>query len=38
MSGVFTLKYILYLSIFISGGSKERINGSLKVVDVAIFS
>ena len=26
------------LSIFVSGGSKERKNGALKVVDVAILS
>ena len=38
MSVVFTLKYILFLSIFVAGGSKERKNGALKVVDVAIFS
>ena len=37
MSVVSTLKYILGLSIFVSGGSKERKNGALKVVDVAIF-
>ena len=33
----FTLKYILGLSIFVSGGSKERKNGALKVVDVDFF-
>ena len=38
MSVVFTLKYILGLSIFVSGGSKECKNGALKVVDVAISS
>ena len=37
-SVVFTLKYILGLSIFVSGGSKERKNGAFKVVDVSIFS
>ena len=36
MSVVFTLKYILGLSIFVSGGSYERKNGALKGVDVAI--
>ena len=34
----FTLKDILGLSIFMSGGSYELKNGALKVVDVAIFS
>ena len=34
----FTLKDILDLGIFMSGGSKERKNGALKVVDVSIFS
>ena len=38
VSAVFTLKYIMGLSIFVSSGSKERKNGALKVVDVAIFS
>ena len=38
MSVVFTLKYILGLSIFVYGGSKERKNGALKVADVEIFS
>ena len=38
MSVVFTLKYILVMSISVSGGSKERRNGALKVVGVAIFS
>ena len=37
MSVVFTLKDILGLSIFMSGVSKERKNGALNVVDVAIF-
>ena len=37
MSVAFTLKDILVLSIFVSGGSKERKNGALKVLDVAIF-
>ena len=32
------LKYILGLSIFVFGGNKERKNGALNVVDVAIFS
>ena len=34
----FTLKHILGLSIFLFGGSKERKNVALNVVDVAIFS
>ena len=38
VSVVFTLKYIMCMSIFVSGGSKEPKNGALKVVDVAIFS
>ena len=38
MSVVFTLKDIMGLSIFVSGGGKERKNGALKVVDVAILS
>ena len=38
MSVVFTLKDIMGLSIFVSGGSKDRKNGALKVVDVAILS
>ena len=38
MSVIFTLKYILGVSNFVSGGSKECKNGALKVVDVAIFS
>ena len=38
MSVVFTLKDIMGVSIFVSGSSKERKNGALKVVDVAIFS
>ena len=37
MSGVFTLKYFLSLSIFVFGGNKEYKNGALNVVDVAIF-
>ena len=37
-SVVFNLKYILGLSIFVSGDSKELKNGALKVVDDAIFS
>ena len=37
MSVIFPLKDILGLSILVSGGSKERKNGALKVVDVAIF-
>ena len=37
-SVVFTLKYILGLSIFVSGGSKERKNGALKFEDVSISS
>ena len=35
---VFTLNYILGLSIFVSYGSKWRKNGALNVVDVSIFS
>ena len=38
MSVVFTLKDIMGLSFFVSGGGKERKNGALKVVDVAILS
>ena len=38
MSVVFTLKYILGLSIFMPGGRYERKNGALKIVDVAILS
>ena len=38
MSVVFILKYILGQSIFESGGSKDRKNGALNVVDVYIFS
>ena len=38
ISVVFTLKDIMGLIIFVFGISKERKNGSLKVVDVAIFS
>ena len=34
---VFTLKYIIGLSIFVSGGSKELKKGALKALDVAIF-
>ena len=37
MSVVFTLKYILRRSIFVSCGIEERINGSLNVVDFAIL-
>ena len=37
MSVFDTLKYHMGLSIFVSGDSKERKNGALKVVDVAIF-
>ena len=37
MSVVFTLKYILRRSIFVSFGIEERINGSLNVVDFAIL-
>ena len=35
---VFTLKYIMSMSIFFSGGSDERKNGALKVVEFSIFS
>ena len=38
MSVFLTLKYILGLIVFVSGGSKERKNGSLNVVYVSIFS
>ena len=38
MSVVFTVKYILGLSIFVFGGNKERKNGSLNVIDVETFS
>ena len=38
ISVVLTLKYILGISIFVFGGNKERRNGALNVVDVAIFS
>ena len=38
VSVVFTQKDIMGLSIFISGGSKERKNGALKVMDVAMLS
>ena len=38
MSVVFTLKHILGLSIFVFGGNKERKNGALNVLDVAILS
>ena len=38
MSVVFTLKDIMGRSIFVFGGNKERKNGALNVVDVAIFS
>ena len=37
MSVVFTLKYILSISIFVFGGNKERKNVALNVVDPAIF-
>ena len=37
ISVVFTLKYILRRSIFVSFGIEERINGSLNVVDFAIL-
>ena len=38
MSVFFTLKDILGMSIFVFGGNKERKNGALNVVDVAISS
>ena len=38
ISVVFTLKHIMGLSISVSGGSKDRKNGALKVVDFSIFS
>ena len=37
MSVAFNLKDILGLSIFVSGGSKDRKNGALKVLYVLIF-
>ena len=37
MSVVFILKYILGLNIFVFGSNKERKNGALNIVDVAIF-
>ena len=38
MSVIFTIKYILGLSIFVSSDRKERKNGALNVGDVDIFS
>ena len=38
VSVVFTLKDILDLGIFVSGGGKELKNGALKVVGIAVFS
>ena len=38
MSVLFTLKYIMRPSIFMSAGSYERKNGALKVFDVTILS
>ena len=38
MSVLFILKDIPSMSIFVSGGSKERKNGALKVADVTIYS
>ena len=38
MSVFLNLKDILGLSIFVSGGNKERKNDALNVVDFAIFS
>ena len=38
MSVVFTLKYILGLSIFMFGGNKERKNDALNDLDADIFS
>ena len=38
MSFVFTLKHIIGLRIFLSGGSDERKNSALNVVNVAIPS
>ena len=37
MSVVFTVKYIMGLSIFVFGGNKEHKNGALNVVDITIF-
>ena len=38
MSVIFTLKNIMGMIFFVSGGSDERKNGVLMGVDVAIFS
>ena len=37
-SVVFTLKDIMELGIFVSGGSDDRKNGAPKVLDITIFS
>ena len=37
MSVVFTLKYILGRSIFVSGGNEERKSGTLYVVDFLFY-
>ena len=37
MSVVFSIKYILGLIIFVSGGIKELENSALKVLDVCIL-
>ena len=36
MSVIFTLKYIIGLSIFVSGSNEESKNGALNVVDFSI--
>ena len=38
ISVVFTLKYILDLSVFVSSGNEERQKVALNVVDLSIFS
>ena len=38
MSVIFTLKNIMGMIFFVSGGSDERKNGALKVVDIGILS
>ena len=38
MSVVFTLKYVLGQSIFVSGGSEERRNDALNVVGFYVLS
>ena len=38
ISVVFILKDILFMSIFVSGGSKESKNGALDFMDADVFS